>query len=95
MSGWGIRTKVGGAVHYDSTLTDLGRFIASVETGISDGSWTAPEPFDGQVDFQMFPVGTTSAQLPQIATTANSISWTFPTGTGFARVNCFIVIWVV
>lgn len=92
---WGIRTRIGGEVHYDSTLTDLGRYIASIETGTVNGSWTAPEPFDGQVDFQIYPVGNVVAQLPQVTTTSNSISWAFPSGTGAILVNCYIVIWVV
>lgn len=98
MSGWGLRTKLGGAVHYDSMVTDLGRNIATIETGGVDGSWSNAELLTGSVDYQLLAVGNGAFQMPQVSVSGNTISWSYPGGTGVtpvARVNCYIRVWLV
>lgn len=94
-----MRTRIGGEVLYDSTLTDLGRHIATIETNGVDGSAAISELTTGTADYQLVVTGSGSYQLPQVTINGATVAWSYPASTGggggVSRVNTFIILWVV
>jgi len=61
-------------------ITDrLTRFVGSLSTGISNGSFTIPNPGNGNVFFAVIPSGENgiSAFPPAVSRSGNTISWSF------------------
>lgn len=96
--GRGVRTRIDGVVHYSSEFTNIGRLIATIETGTENGSWSHPALATGQVDWMITPLGE-GFYVPLVTFSGTTITWTFVApsigGSQWTRFNNAIAIWVV
>lgn len=100
MTNYGFRTKLNGQVHYDSRATNLGKYIATIDTNLTNGSWTNAALGTGQVEYQVYPVLTADTRFfsdsLSVSVSGNTISWTYPASMdGYQAYNFYIVVWIV
>lgn len=100
MTDQGFRTKINGVVHYDSRTTALGKYLTTIDTAGSNGSWTNASLLTGQIDWQVYGVSSTDttafSAVLNVSLSGDTLSWTYSNvEDGRVALNFYIVVWVV